>query len=373
MIDPRFRIPISIILTSIWIIANGIIFRMTILPGSELRYLLIPFFLWALVLLIGIRYVQRSLNFSKPTKSLKFIAACMLGISLPELIVQDGIVLAADGNENTLITIGGPGKLHIQTGSAALVEDCRGGIRVLGAGEHFISRYETLNECTHLEERYQPIDYLTTRSKDGIEVAAKDIRYRFRISSEGIAGRSGLHRPEVVYRFSEGALKRFVFGRAQADSSNRTWDEDIRILVEAVILNFIQRHQVDYLIAPGFQSTDPRAELYKEFSSEEGKKKFLDLGAELTWIDIGHFETPEENVAQQRVATWQAKWQGNEYLLREYSEAEKLGHTEALEEVLRNILDGLEAIGPPGDGTENLQPLYLARIAQIIDALKDVK
>ncbi len=371
MIDPRFRIPISIIMTCVWIIANGVLFKMTILPGSELRYLLLPFFLWLVIFIIGFRFVLTAFNFKSAAKSMQFLTACMLNLNIPELVIQDGKAQLGEENDNQFTRLGGPGKLQIQIGSAAVSEDCRGIIRVLGPGRHSISHYEIMKECTHLDERFQPIAILSARTKDGIEVSAKDIRFRFRISSNATGDGGERHGPESVYRFSDEGLTAIVYGRAQTDSRNRTWEEDIRNFVEATILEFIHRHQVDYLTAPGSQGTDPRAELYQEFLSHEGKKKFSELGAELIWMDIGHFETPEENVAKYRVATWQAKWQGAEKVMRAFAEAQDIGRLEAQAEVLKKILEGLEAMGPPRKETGDMRPMYLARIAQIMDTLRE--
>jgi len=163
-----------------------------------------------------------------------------------------------------------------------------------------------------------------------------------------------------------------VYNRTQSGSGIGNWEDSVNGIVESIISDFIRQHLVDYLIAPKTRGVDPRAEIYADFYSLAGQKKFRERGAELVWIDIGHFETPEKTVAEQRVSTWQAKWQGNATVVRELKDAQDMGKAEAQAALLLNVADTLDAAGSPGETRQNMRPLYLARIAQLLDTMGDL-
>jgi hypothetical protein len=122
------------------------------------------------------------------------------------------------------------------------------------------------------------------------------------------------------------------------------------------------------------QSEDPRGEIQRQFLSDAGRARFREKGAELLWIDIGHLETPEKQVVDQRVKTWQARWMGNANVVRAYGESQRLayeemGRAEAQAEMLMNIVYGLEDVASRSEPKKNIRALYLERIAQLLDAM----
>jgi hypothetical protein len=277
-----------------------------------------------------------------------------------------------DGTENLLFKIGGPGILRIQAGNVALVEHYGGSMRVLGPGRYLLSRYETIKEFTSLDERFKRIDELTAYSKDGIKVAVRDVSYRYRMANLGtlLQGKG----PHSLFEFSEEAVIQMVYNRAISERGAGTWEESVNGVVRSILSDFIRMHPVDYLTAPKAQGADPRAEIKAEFQSPSGQRKFRQKGAVLIWIDIGHFETPEELVSRQRVNTWQARLQGSANMERATGEAQRIayqemGRAEAQADILMSILDSLESINKPGEARQNMRALYLARIAQMLDAL----
>jgi hypothetical protein len=371
MRNPRLRLALGLSILFAWIAANFFFFRMTVLTGGDLRYLLLPLLVFIIGVLFCVRFLRTAYGIENISHAAKYFAASLFGVNHPLLVVNDGKALVREDEENLVLKIGGPGLLALQAGNVALVERYDGSVRVIGPGVHVLDNLEALKETTHLDERYQPIEKISARSKDGIVVAAEDIRYRYRIVSRSETQDSAGRGPDMLFRYAPDAIVKMVYNRAQTASGLAPWEEDIRKIVESTITAFIHKHLVDYLIAPRAQPADPRAEIYQEFYSPEGQKRFSDQGAELIWIDIGHFETPEENVAQQRVNTWRAKWLGNENVMRDSADAQEMGKIEAEREILNIFLENLEAFGAPGEGATKNRPLVLARIAQLIDSLRD--
>jgi hypothetical protein len=121
---------------------------------------------------------------------------------------------------------------------------------------------------------------------------------------------------------------------------------------------------------------DPRQEIYDRLMGESTRKRLRERGAELTWIDVGHFDIPDKQVAEQRVAAWQAKWIGDAKIVRAYGEAQRttyqeLGRAEAQAEMLMSIVHALEDIGSQGDQQQHLRKVVLARIASLLDGMRD--
>jgi hypothetical protein len=369
--NPRIRLLTAVLLMTFWMMANLFFYRLTIMPGFGWRYFVFPPLVLLLTILLGVFFIRSAYGLASASQGIKYFLACMFGSYYPFLVISDGRASVKEDEENILLRIGGPGFLIVLPGNVAVIENYYGKVRVLGPGRHFISRNETIKDYTHLEERYQPIKKLSARSKDGIEVIVKDIRYRYRIANRDSVDQPAEYGPESLFRYSDNAVKKMVYSRAQTAAGISAWEDDVRKIVESIILDAIRQHQVDYLIAPKTRGSDPRAEIYRQFHSPAGQQQFLDKGSELVWIDIGHFETPEENVAEQRVTTWRAKWLGSENVMRDSAEAQEVGKAEAQADILINIVETLASIGAPSDSHQNLRPLYLARIAQLLDAMRE--
>ncbi len=376
MIRPQARILITLLLMMIWIVANFIFYRLAGMPGFGGRYLVLPLFVLCLVLYEGMRHIDVSFGLKSFVQSVKLFVPCLFGIGYRTLIISDGKM--QDGaSENLIVKVGGPGYVKIQEGNVVVVESITGQVRILGPGRHFISRQQTIKECISLDERFRPIEKLTTRSKDGIEVLAQDIRYRYQIYSEA-SGKESTdqfekvnQRPELPFRYYEDAILRMVYNRTQSSSGIGSWEDGVNSIVKSIITDFIRSHPVDYLTAPLTQGSDPRAEINAEFYSPAGRNRFRERGAELIWIDIGHFETPEKIVGEQRVSTWQARWMGNANIMRDYAEAQEFGRAEAQSDLVVNIIQSLKSVGAPGESRSLIRAQYLARISQIIEAMKE--
>jgi len=245
-------------------------------------------------------------------------------------------------------------------------------LRVLGTGRHFITRLERVKEVFSLEDQYAQVDKIAATSRDGIEVVARDIRYRYRLDS---GTDSGLGRtPENPYPYLEQAVIQAVYNRVMEATGFGEWHTSVNAVVETLIADYIRQNLMDHLTGPVTEIEDPRGNMHNQFFSDAGRARFREKGVELLWIDIGHFETSEKEVGEQRVNTWQARWMGNATIMRAYAEAQRLaneemGRAEAQAEMLTYIVNGLEGVAVVGEPLPNIRTLYLARIAQLLDAM----
>jgi len=361
--------------TVVFTLLDIVLFPLSTLPGMSWRYWLIPPVILVLLLLVGARFTQLAYSLADLRSGWHYLMASLFSFNYPILVIADGKPQVDSlGEPNLIQSVGGPGYLHIHPGNVVLIEGLDNRIRVLGAGRHFITYLERVKEVLSLEERYAQVEKIAATSRDGLEVVARDIRYRYRLDS-GKPGDSGLGRtPENPYPYTEQAVIQAVYNRTLDATGLGEWHTGVNTVVESLIADYIRQNLVDHLTAPIIESEDPRGRILKQFFSDTGRTRFREKGVELLWIDIGHFETLEKEVAEQRVNTWQARWMGNATIMRAYGESqslayEEMGRAEAQAEMLMSIVHGLEDVAAKGEPRQNIRALYLARIAQLLDVM----
>lgn len=361
--------------TVVFTLLDIVLFPLSTLPGMSWRYWLIPPVILVLLLLVGARFTQLAYSLADLRSGWHYLLASLFSFDYPILVIADGKPQVDSlGEPNLIQSVGGPGYLHIHPGNVVLIEGLDNRIRVLGAGRHFITYLERVKEVLSLEERYAQVEKIAATSRDGLEVVARDIRYRYRLDS-GKPGDSGLGRtPENPYPYTEQAVIQAVYNRTLDATGLGEWHTGVNTVVESLIADYIRQNLVDHLTAPIIESEDPRGRILKQFFSDTGRARFREKGVELLWIDIGHFETLEKEVAEQRVNTWQARWMGNATIMRAYGESqslayEEMGRAEAQAEMLMSIVHGLEDVAAKGEPRQNIRALYLARIAQLLDVM----
>jgi hypothetical protein len=366
------RLMLIITLCLLWISLDMLFYRLSTLGSSGYRYAFIPLVVVAFLIWRGVVYIKTIYGLRTSDSAREYLFAELFGWQYPAVTVSDGHPQVKQDADNLVIDLGGPGYVVVQPGNAALVENLNGGVRVLAPGRHFISRYEIFKEAISLEERNARIEKITATAKDGIEVNARDIRYRYRLMSDPQA--AAVRQTGSFYPFSQQAVIDMVYNRNMSANGVAGWHQGVNQGVETPISDFIRTHPVDYLTAPNVEGRDARQELYNQFLSEGGRNQFKMRGAELLWIDIGHFEVPEKSVIEQRMSTWQAKWIGSANVVRAYGESKRiayqeLGRAEAQADMLLSIVHALDETGMQGDPQQTRRALYLARIAQLLETM----
>jgi len=119
--------------------------------------------------------------------------------------------VAADDLSSPLIEIGGPGKVIVELDSAALFERPDGSTHILGPstdahGGTVIEGFERLRQGFDLRDVIDKQD-VTTRSRDGILVTAKDIQYSYCL----YRGPNPEKSLKLPYPYDEGALCSLVY------------------------------------------------------------------------------------------------------------------------------------------------------------------
>ncbi len=344
--------------------------------GRSIRYMLPPLAAFVYVFVGAVRYLQDIYNLERFSLASRFIVSCLFGGYYSAVLVDGGQKKLAPAEVNLLDIIGGPGYVLINPGSAVLVEGLFEPLYVLRTGGHLLSRFESIGLITSLEDQYTTLEEMKTITKDGIQVAVRNIRLRYRILSRGERGEVVARTAAQPYPFDESALMDVAYNLSVDAKGQTSWANTVRGMVVGDIQDFINMNNLDYLTAPRDAQQDAIREMRERLLSEMIQSRLRGIGAELLWVDVGHIEIVEPDVDQSRINLWQSKWVGDASVVAAYSEAKQLayremGRAEGQAELIMSITDALEQSDVNEDSARTLQELFLVRTAQILDALRE--
>lgn len=355
-----------------------------IFNSTRLKYMLTPLAASVLLFIAGANYVKDvyALKQFKPAlnyvmSSMFGIFAAFLGFDYPRIVLDKTTVDDPGIAENLLRKIGGPGMALVEPGNAVVFRYLRGpGEPIIGAN-HFMAPFETIGTLIDLDEQQGDKDEITAMSRDGIVVTLKDVHIRYRLKLEVQDGKPVQRTISRPYPLSPDAFRNMISNLSiNPDGSVDKWNVAVERLIVGNITDFIASHNIDYLTAPRNDATNPRIELRNEFFLARTQRALENLGAELLWIDVGHWEIVQDAVDEKRTALWASEWIGDAAVTRAYSEAIRqayhdLGRAQAQAELILSIADALQTAGVEGNSRENIRRLLLARTAQVLDSLGD--
>ena len=151
------------------------------LNGHALRYMLVPLAAALFVLIHSARYIQDIYNLDSIREALQYVFASQFGLGYPTATIDGGKMQIPAGRRHVLSVIGGPGIVIIQPGNAVLIERLRRPSCVQPAGFYFLKPFERIGEIANLEDQQDDLETLETITRDGIQVAVREIRWRYRI------------------------------------------------------------------------------------------------------------------------------------------------------------------------------------------------
>jgi hypothetical protein len=328
---------------------------------------------------VGGRYVQDIYELASYRKALSYVMISVFGLpSYPNLEITEGKMQLRADEVNTLREIGGPGFVIIRPGNLVLFERLRSPAAVRSAGKHFISRFESIKDVVPLEEQDGVWPESTASTKDGIEVKVKDIRFRYRLYPGRRYGGFTSRTWEEPYPFSPQSVKNYAYNRTiDEKGQTNSWFNTVKFIVDNAITDYVSSHTIDELTAPGITGDDPRGKIKQTIDSPRARKSLRDMGAEILWCEVGHFEITDKRVSAQRLETWQMKWSGKADLERAIGEARRIeyqeqGKAEGQAEILQSIARSLEELGlKKGEALSRVRSILLIRTAQLLEAMAD--
>ena len=348
-----------------------------LLSLNGLRFWVMPIAALLGALLVGATFVKDVYEVPQLRHAIRYLQAAAFAIFQPRLTVKDGKEGAEDAAFNLLQSIGGPGYVNVTPGSVVLLERLNAPSNVYGEGEHYVTRQERIKQIAPLDDQHGQIEKVPATTKDGITIIVRAVQYRYRMRTGRQLGDYTVRVPEKPYPFSIQAMRSLTYNPTVANKGQTSWHVSVRSIISAAITDYIYKHNIDYLTAPVKDTVqDPRAEIREQLNSAITREQLRKVGAELLWVDIGHFDIAVEGVDIQRVSTWQASWEGKANIERAYGEAqraayEELGRAEAQAEILMTILHSLSDAVLTQDASDELRHVILNRTAEFVDSVSE--
>lgn len=346
---------------------------------AAIGFLFAPLAVITIILVNGSYYLQDIYEIDEFSKTFTYLVGALFGINRATLKVAGGRKVLEDNEINTLDRIGGPGTINVEPGNAVILETLLEPSRILGAGEHTVSRNEIVKAVVSLEECDRQIPKMTVSTQDGIDVEITDIKFRFRIDQTKKEGTSrSLLNP---YPFSVRAVYSQAYGRSiGADGKLGDWTGAVEGIVKGIISAHVAAHDLDTLMSPGIIAEHPLERLRQIFY--ENRNKFKEAGASLLWVNIGNFSVASADIDDQRFNVWSARQSGSAKVVRAQGESENIsskerGRAEGQVILLKSIAQALSDIniGDKNDEaatSKNLWNIVLARTAQILESMTSI-
>jgi regulator of protease activity HflC (stomatin/prohibitin superfamily) len=352
-------------------------------PGSKpasliwrwgLRFWVMPLAAILGAILTGSQFVKRLHTLQLQRLALRYLIASAFSFNVPHLEVKDGRPRTKAGQDNPLIIIGGPGYVNVRPGSAVVVETLHKPTRVLGAGLYLLTRTERVREIISLADQHGMTEQVTAATKDGVEINAKRVNYRYRLQTGRQPRDYRKRTTEDPYPFSPHAAYKLAYQRsAFADSSLTVWDRVVKIAVDGVVTDYLNTNKFDFATTP-LSGGDPRLAMAVQMNAKSVRDRLRNIGTELLWFDIGEFEPRLAEIDLQRIVTWGARWSGEATVEAAKGDArrisdEEFARAEAQAEMLTAITETLKDAGMAGDSKQNLRQMIVIRTAQLLETM----
>jgi hypothetical protein len=347
-----------------------------ILNPSSLRYYIVPIAALFTVFLGAVYYVKDVYALRDLRSALHYIASSMFGLMYPTLTVDGGIPKIPPGKTNLIDEIGGPGLVTIQPGNVVMFRRLREPSNITLRETYFVEPFERIGQIANLDDQLGTKDDIPAMTRDGINVIIKEIKFRYRIFPENRFGRPIRPTLSDPYPFDEKALWNIAYNLSVEEKGPELWRDAVARVVTGGITDFINEHHVDYITAPRDHKKDPRQEMRDNLFFSGIKNGLSSNGAELLWVDIGHFSIENQEVDEIRETLWASDWLGKARIEKVKGETrlainEELGRAEAQAEIIAAIAESLRTFDFTRDPASNLRKIILVRTAQLLDSLDD--
>jgi hypothetical protein len=355
----------------------------------------------------------------------RFIWAVALSGSEEVVQVSQGNV-SEDYQLSPAYLIGGPGKVIVDLDSAALFEKPDGTPRVIGPtateprGRAPLEGFERFRQAIDIRDQYVDLRdqdaqsrSVKSRSLDGIEVTATDVRLMFSVYRGGVKPSA-----EEPYPFSKEAVEQIIYKAtsrvtpelAYPSTYEFSWVNKMISLIRNELSAFMSRHKLSAYLSsvgmpeleklrqreeaiveqaqkltqseqdflgpgeqksvPEFQPRDKITNLFTQFA-EEFTKRAQSSGVELHWIGVGTWKTPAKLIPEKHLEAWKLS---NENLYRESDEVLQELEKEAIIQKTVSLIQDVPVAAyrnAEGDDQEHkkaMRSLLLAYHQQLLEA-----
>jgi hypothetical protein len=345
-----------------------------LLNPASYRYYIVPIAALFAVFLGAAFYVKDIYALKDLRSAIHYILSSMFGLLYPALTVDGGEQKIPLGKTNLIDEIGGPGLVTIQPGNVVMFRRLREPSNITLRETYFVEPFERIGQIANLDDQMGTKDNIPAMTRDGINVIIKEIKFRYRIFPEKRFGRPIRPTLSDPYPFDEKALWNIAYNLSVEENGLEMWRAAVARVVTGGITDFINAHDVDYITAPRDHRKDPRQEIRDNLFFSGIRIGLASIGAELLWVDIGHFSIENQEVDETRENLWASDWRGKAEIERTKGETrlainEELGRAEAQAEIIAAIAESLKTVDLTRDPASNLRRIILVRTAQMLDSL----
>jgi hypothetical protein len=337
---------IGFIVTWMKVALYGTFFAFELLKGmfspEIFRHALAVFVSLFISLRVATMYLADIFELEREQTAFSYIMQAAFGILYKKLTIKDGAV-APEDRESYITQIGGPGRVQVNIENLAVFEKITGEHRIIPPtfdkedNTVPIESFERLREVIDLRDQTTvniPFS-VDGRTRDGIRILAKNIRYTFSVLRAGSpgeqlafpAGGSGnpasarkqlfarklSQTPDQKYplTFNETAIGNLVYGRGTGD-----WTREIQTKIRIQLRNFISEKTLNEFLSNSEQPASasasseqeiafvPRPEITRIFQDTFFIKRAAQDGIQLHWIDIGTWTAFAPKIKDRYVEAW---------------------------------------------------------------------
>jgi hypothetical protein len=249
----------------------------------------------------------------------RYLAASVFGLGEEGLEIDRGELETYD-SAHPLVRIGGPGRVRVHLGFAAVTETAGGELKIYGPRAGIaLSGFERLRAVIDLRDQLRELPEVRAVSRDGVEIVARRAQMVFRVYSGGRP--RGLEDP---YPFTEESIRRLVYGRPVSEGGPLKWTDTLPSLVEREIQAFVSALTLEKFLSlqldpiPGEDTPSPAEggihissqRLVDTIHTDATRQRLREEGLELTWVSVGSWEIPDPTsapgtgVSQSLILSW---------------------------------------------------------------------
>ena len=283
-----------------------------------------------------------------------FIEEVAFGEGNQKITINEGRVSEKD-ERSPIILIGGPGKVKVNLGSAALIEQVDGTPRIISASKNAwkLGRFERIREIgeddkvgkreyatINLQDQFVNGIIVKSRTKDGIPIEAHDIKIIFSVLRKNPPSND-------PYSFNQDAIQDLVYKQTlitppleETYGVSFPWDMTVIPLIRdemeqlisskalSEILSSISQKELSQIsdnetsntqmrfditgqLTQASTSTrlklrqfETRSKITDRFFDKPFKKKAAEMGIALIWIDVGTWQLPPTMILDNLKSAW---------------------------------------------------------------------
>lgn len=237
------------------------------------------------------------------------------------------------------LRVGGPGRITIPLGHAAVTEINGRFYRVIGSGDHALDRFEYIHSLFDLRPQDRTDPEVILHSKEGLKILT-DVSVTFRILAPDMT--PSVQQP---YPYAADILREMAYSQTNLPGGlTSSWEKDALGAVKGVLTATVASFTLDELLQD--EQTEIGAHLtISRFVEREARSKLRDKGIELIRVRIGGFRFPED-VTELHIKYWRSYWDNQARLALAEGDAVaeeemELARAEAGIEIFKAIADGM--------------------------------